>query len=134
MFHFPLWGWVWLAKSLKRPFTQSRGYPQQFVGNFVGKDIPMTLTHNTLMTLPLNKMIADTQACRSVWHWLLQIDENIGGETRETPKTRMKWKNHLIEKKIITCRSCRVSIRVSVPTGKRGRVTCPKCGEKNAIV
>ena len=60
MFHFPLWGWVWLAKSLKRPFTESRGYPQQFVGNFVGKDMPMPLTHNTLMTLPLNKMIADT--------------------------------------------------------------------------
>ena len=60
MFHFPLWDWVWLAKSLKRPFTESRGYPQQFVGNFVGKDIPMPLTHNTLMKLPLNKMIADT--------------------------------------------------------------------------
>ena len=60
MFQFPLWGLVWLAKSLKRPFTESRGYPQQFVGNFVGKDIPMPLTHNTLMTLPLNKMIADT--------------------------------------------------------------------------
>ena len=80
------------------------------------------------------RALADTQACRSVWHWLLQRDENIGGETRETPKTRMKWKNHLIEKKIIICRSCRVSMRVSVPTGKRGRVTCPKCGEKNAIV
>ena len=59
MFHFPLWDWVWLAKSLKRAFTESRGYPQQFVGNFVGKDIPMPLTHNTLMTLPLNKMISD---------------------------------------------------------------------------
>ena len=60
MFHFPLWGWVWLAKFLRHPFTESQRYPQQFVGNFVGKDEPMPLTHNTLMTLPLGKMINDT--------------------------------------------------------------------------
>ena len=84
-----------------------------------------------------HRALADTQACRSVWHWLLQRDETIASEKKEsrtTPKTRMKWKNHFIEKRIITCKSCCISIRVSVPTGKKGRVTCPKCGAKNAII
>ena len=45
----------------------------------------------------------------------------------EPPKT-LKWANLTTEaaKTVVACPQCRA--RLSLPTGKRGRVACPKCG------
>ena len=79
-----------------------------------------------------HRALADTQACRSVWKWLLKKDPSLGKEEKSL-KSGIKWRNKSVEKKIIICGECKVSLRASIPLGRKGHVSCPKCGGKTYV-